>query len=237
MSTSAGMGPSAQGLPGSRTLCATSTGRCAPPLLPPYWPTGSLHRDRRRLPAALFVGYICPICALLTPCQAGASAICRRPAGAVQRGVSPRAATACYRRHLVHEADIAHPVLSSRAVSPPGVHRYRAGVRPPITNRPVGLTRTKGMRKRMRGGDTLDERALQGGGHAARRRSGRCHPAPRALLEDSRPARAGRETAGLPTARDAACGADLVERDATLTAAASSEHAVNGGVRTGPRGC
>ncbi len=47
----------------------------------PATPTGSLHRSRRRLPAALFVGCICPICALLTPCQAGASAVSPAPSG------------------------------------------------------------------------------------------------------------------------------------------------------------
>ena len=41
---------------------------------------------------ALLVGYKYPICALLTPCQAGASAVRWRPPGAVQRGVPPRAA-------------------------------------------------------------------------------------------------------------------------------------------------
>ena len=40
--------------------------------------------DASRL-TALFVGYICPICAILTPCQAGASPL------SVQPGVSPRA--------------------------------------------------------------------------------------------------------------------------------------------------
>ena len=51
------------------------------------WRKSPLHSsgDASRL-TALFVGYICPICALLTPCQAGASPL------SVQRGVSPRAA-------------------------------------------------------------------------------------------------------------------------------------------------
>ena len=50
------------------------------------WRKSPLHSsgDASRL-TALFVGYICPICALLTPCQAGASPL------SVQRGVSPRA--------------------------------------------------------------------------------------------------------------------------------------------------
>ena len=52
----------------------------------PWWKS-PLHSssDASRL-TALFVGYICPICALLTPCQAGASLL------SVQRGVPPRAA-------------------------------------------------------------------------------------------------------------------------------------------------
>ena len=51
------------------------------------WRKSPLHSsgDASRL-TALFVGYICPICALLTPCQAGASPL------SVQREVSPRAA-------------------------------------------------------------------------------------------------------------------------------------------------
>ena len=55
-------------------------------LLNSPWQKSPLHSsgDASRL-TALFVGYICPICALLTPCQAGASPL------SVQRGVSPRA--------------------------------------------------------------------------------------------------------------------------------------------------
>ena len=52
----------------------------------PTKPAGGLRRNRRRPPVALFVGYIYPLCALLTPCQAGASPL------SVQRAVSPRAA-------------------------------------------------------------------------------------------------------------------------------------------------
>ena len=53
------------------------------------WRKSPLHSsgDASRL-TALFVGYICPICALLTPCQAGASSL------SVRRGVPPRAARA-----------------------------------------------------------------------------------------------------------------------------------------------
>ena len=52
------------------------------------WRKSPLHSsgDASRL-TALFVGCICPICAILTPCQAGASPL------SVQRGVSPRAAS------------------------------------------------------------------------------------------------------------------------------------------------
>ena len=54
------------------------------------WRKSPLHSsgDASRL-TALFVGYICPICALLTPCHVGASPL------SVQRGVSPRAAEDC----------------------------------------------------------------------------------------------------------------------------------------------
>ncbi len=51
------------------------------------WRKSPLHSsgDASRL-TALFGGYICPICALLTPCQTGASPL------SVPRGVPPRAA-------------------------------------------------------------------------------------------------------------------------------------------------
>ena len=66
-------------------LSAAVEGR-PPPTSP--WRKSPLHStgDASRL-TALFVGCIYPICALLTPCQAGASPL------SVQRGVPPRAAT------------------------------------------------------------------------------------------------------------------------------------------------
>ena len=65
----------------------------------PATPTGSLHRSRRRLPAALFVGCICPN---MRPPHALSGGRLGSFAGAlrarVQRGVSPRAPRSLRRR-------------------------------------------------------------------------------------------------------------------------------------------
>ena len=75
------------GRPAGRGARAADTCAAACHASSPWWKS-PLHSssDASRL-TALFVGYICPTCALLTPCQAGASLL------SVQRGVPPRAAS------------------------------------------------------------------------------------------------------------------------------------------------
>ena len=80
------------------------------------WQKAPLHStsDASRL-TALFLGRICPICSLVTPCQPGASPV------SVQRGVSPRALKGNYQR--IRRACCGSPASPLRA----GVHSLGGG--------------------------------------------------------------------------------------------------------------
>ena len=111
------------------------------------WRKSPLHSsgDASRL-TALFVGYLCPICALLTPCQAGV--LCPgalQPTGAsplsVQRGVSPRAATVAW------EVSLTRNFYGASSWEPPPRAFTMTTSMPPSGARP---TRTSSMRLRMK---------------------------------------------------------------------------------------